>query len=93
MLGSRSHFPKDPTTNTPLSKKCSDSVPESVLPQPSWGGAHGTYAYYLWNEGIASDLIPARCKRRCLLVAGRRVGIPHRHPKGTRGRYLKLSNT
>ncbi|CAK4067596.1 excinuclease ABC subunit UvrC [Vibrio sp. 16] len=86
ILGSRSHFPKIPNdTNR-------EEVFYSFLSQYylSHNEARTIPTRILLNSGLLDDSEPLQ--QALTSIAGRKVRF-HVNPSGTRGRYLKLSNT
>ncbi|KHT40331.1 excinuclease ABC subunit UvrC [Vibrio sinaloensis] len=86
ILGSRSHFPKIPNdTNR-------EEVFYSFLSQYylSHNEARTIPTRILLNSGLLDD--PEPLQQALTSIAGRKVRF-HVNPSGTRGRYLKLSNT
>ncbi|KIE20066.1 excinuclease ABC subunit C [Vibrio sinaloensis] len=86
ILGSRSHFPKIPNdTNR-------EEVFYSFLSQYylSHNEARTIPTRILLNSGLLEDSEPLQ--QALTSIAGRKVRF-HVNPSGTRGRYLKLSNT
>lgn len=86
VLGSRSHFPKIPQNTS------QEEVFESFLSQYylSHNEAHTIPSRIILNEGLLVDAKPMQ--DALAQLAGRKVTF-HVNPTGTRGRYLKLSNT
>ncbi|MGI2880683.1 excinuclease ABC subunit UvrC [Vibrio furnissii] len=86
VLGSRSHFPKIPHNTS------QEEVFESFLSQYylSHNEARTMPSRILLNDGLLVDAKPMQ--DALTQLAGRKV-IFHVNPTGTRGRYLKLSNT
>ncbi|ELV8682281.1 excinuclease ABC subunit UvrC [Vibrio fluvialis] len=86
VLGSRSHFPKIPQNTS------QEEVFESFLSQYylSHNEARTIPSRIILNEGLLVDAKPMQ--DALALLAGRKVTF-HVNPTGTRGRYLKLSNT
>lgn len=86
VLGSRSHFPKIPQNTS------QEEVFESFLSQYylSHNEARTIPSRIILNEGLLVDAKPMQ--DALAQLAGRKVTF-HVNPTGTRGRYLKLSNT
>ncbi|EOW6612992.1 excinuclease ABC subunit UvrC [Vibrio fluvialis] len=86
VLGSRSHFPKIPQNTS------QEEVFESFLSQYylSHNEARTIPSRIILNEGLLVDAKPMQ--DALAQLAGRKVTF-HINPTGTRGRYLKLSNT
>ncbi|WP_275724266.1 excinuclease ABC subunit UvrC [Vibrio furnissii] len=86
VLGSRSHFPKIPHNTS------QEEVFESFLSQYylSHNEARTMPSRILLNDGLLVDAKPMQ--DALTQLAGRKVTF-HVNPTGTRGRYLKLSNT
>ncbi|EPP25695.1 Excinuclease ABC subunit C [Vibrio fluvialis I21563] len=86
VLGSRSHFPKIPQNTS------QEEVFESFLSQYylSHNEARTIPSRIILNEGLLVDAKPMQ--DALTQLAGRKVTF-HVNPTGTRGRYLKLSNT
>ncbi|EPP25040.1 Excinuclease ABC subunit C [Vibrio fluvialis PG41] len=86
VLGSRSHFPKIPQNTS------QEEVFESFLSQYylSHNEARTIPSRIIFNEGLLVDAKPMQ--DALAQLAGRKVTF-HVNPTGTRGRYLKLSNT
>nr|WP_274617036.1 excinuclease ABC subunit UvrC [Vibrio furnissii] len=86
VLGSRSHFPKIPHNTS------QEEVFESFLSQYylSHNEARTMPSRILLNDGLLVDAKPMQ--DALTQLAGRKVTF-HVNPMGTRGRYLKLSNT
>ncbi|MFY3327599.1 excinuclease ABC subunit UvrC [Vibrio fluvialis] len=86
VLGSRSHFPKIPQNTS------QEEVFESFLSQYylSHNEARTIPIRIILNEGLLVDAKPMQ--DALAQLAGRKVTF-HVNPTGTRGRYLKLSNT
>ncbi|MCG6412823.1 excinuclease ABC subunit UvrC [Vibrio fluvialis] len=86
VLGSRSHFPKIPQNTS------QEEVFESFLCQYylSHNEARTIPSRIILNEGLLVDAKPMQ--DALAQLAGRKVTF-HVNPTGTRGRYLKLSNT
>lgn len=86
ILGSRSHFPKIPHNTS------KEEVFESFLSQYylSHNEARTMPSRILLNDGLLVDAKPMQ--DALTQLAGRKVTF-HVNPTGTRGRYLKLSNT
>lgn len=86
VLGSRSHFPKIPQNTS------QKEVFESFLSQYylSHNEARTIPSRIILNEGLLVDAKPMQ--DALAQLAGRKVTF-HVNPTGTRGRYLKLSNT
>lgn len=86
VLGSRSHFPKIPQNTS------QEEVFESFLSQYylSHNEACTIPSRIILNEGLLVDAKPMQ--DALAQLAGRKVTF-HVNPTGTRGRYLKLSNT
>ncbi|MBL4236952.1 excinuclease ABC subunit UvrC [Vibrio fluvialis] len=86
VLGSRSHFPKIPQNTS------QEEVFESFLSQYylSHNEARTIPSRIILNEGLLLDAKPMQ--DALAQLAGRKVTF-HVNPTGTRGRYLKLSNT
>ncbi|WP_412498387.1 excinuclease ABC subunit UvrC [Vibrio furnissii] len=86
ILGSRSHFPKIPHNTS------QEEVFESLLSQYylSHNEARTMPSRILLNDGLLVDAKPMQ--DALTQLAGRKVTF-HVNPTGTRGRYLKLSNT
>ncbi|MGV1718238.1 excinuclease ABC subunit UvrC [Vibrio furnissii] len=86
VLGSRSHFPKIPHNTS------QEEVFESFLSQYylSHNEARTMPSRILLNDGLLGDAKPMQ--DALTQLAGRKVTF-HVNPTGTRGRYLKLSNT
>ncbi|UHJ61748.1 excinuclease ABC subunit UvrC [Vibrio furnissii] len=86
VLGSRSHFPKIPHNTS------QEEVFESFLSQYylSHNEARTMPNRILLNDGLLVDAKPMQ--DALTQLAGRKVTF-HVNPTGTRGRYLKLSNT
>lgn len=86
ILGSRSHFPKIPHNTS------QEEVFESFLSQYylSHNEARTMPSRILLNDGLLVDAKPMQ--DALTQLAGRKVTF-HVNPTGTRGRYLKLSNT
>ena len=86
VLGSRSHFPKIPQNTS------QEEVFESFLSQYylSHNEARTIPSRIILNEGLLVDAKPMQ--DALAQLAGRKVTF-HVNPAGTRGRYLKLSNT
>ncbi|HDV0903333.1 TPA: excinuclease ABC subunit UvrC [Vibrio fluvialis] len=86
LLGSRSHFPKIPQNTS------QEEVFESFLSQYylSHNEARTIPSRIILNEGLLVDAKPMQ--DALAQLAGRKVTF-HVNPTGTRGRYLKLSNT
>ncbi|MFH4618225.1 excinuclease ABC subunit UvrC [Vibrio furnissii] len=86
VLGSRSHFPKIPHNTS------REEVFESFLSQYylSHNEARTMPSRILLNDGLLVDAKPMQ--DALTQLAGRKVTF-HVNPTGTRGRYLKLSNT
>ncbi len=86
ILGSRSHFPKIPNNTT------QQEVFDSFLSQ--YYLAHSETrtlpSRLVFNDGLLDDVTPIQQAISDLL--GRKVSV-HVAPTGSRGRYLKLSNT
>lgn len=86
VLGSRSHFPKIPNSTT------SQEVFYSFLSQYylSHNEARTVPTRIILNSGLVDET--KSLEEALSEIAGRRVQF-HVNPTGTRGRYLKLSNT
>ncbi|EKO3534854.1 excinuclease ABC subunit UvrC [Vibrio fluvialis] len=86
VLGSRSHFPKIPQNTS------QEEVFESFLSQYylSHNEARTIPSRIILNEGLLVDAKPMQ--DALAQLAGRKVTF-HVNPTGTRGRYIKLSNT
>ncbi|KOO16491.1 excinuclease ABC subunit C [Vibrio xuii] len=86
VLGSRSHFPKIPNSTT------SQEVFYSFLSQYylSHNEARTVPTKIILNSGLVDET--KSLEEALSEIAGRRVQF-HVNPTGTRGRYLKLSNT
>ncbi|EKO3371564.1 excinuclease ABC subunit UvrC [Vibrio fluvialis] len=86
VLGSRSHFPKIPQNTS------QEEVFESFLSQYylSHNEARTIPSRIILNEGLLVDAKPMQ--DALAQLAGRKATF-HVNPTGTRGRYLKLSNT
>ncbi|EPS3420367.1 excinuclease ABC subunit UvrC [Vibrio fluvialis] len=86
VLGSRSHFPKIPQNTS------QEEVFESFLSQYylSHNEARTIPSRIILSEGLLVDAKPMQ--DALAQLAGRKVTF-HVNPTGTRGRYLKLSNT
>ncbi|USP07773.1 excinuclease ABC subunit UvrC [Vibrio sp. LQ2] len=86
VLGSRSHFPKIPQNTS------QEEVFESFLSQYylSHNEARTIPSRIILNEGLLVDAKPMQ--DALAQLTGRKVTF-HVNPTGTRGRYLKLSNT
>lgn len=86
VLGSRSHFPKIPQNTS------QEEVFESFLSQYylSHNEARTIPSRIILNEGLLVDAKPMQ--DALAQLAGRKVTF-HVNPTGTRGRFLKLSNT
>ncbi|UUM29577.1 excinuclease ABC subunit UvrC [Vibrio japonicus] len=86
VLGSRSHFPKIPNDTT------QQEVFYSFLSQYylSHNEARTIPTRIILNDGLIDD--PQPLLEALTAIAGRKVKF-HVNPTGTRGRYLKLSNT
>ncbi len=86
VLGSRSHFPKIPNNTT------QQEVFYSFLSQYylSHNEARTVPTRIILNDGLIEETQPL--SQALSAIAGRKVHF-HVNPMGTRGRYLKLSNT
>ncbi|MDA0147800.1 excinuclease ABC subunit UvrC [Vibrio sp. LaRot3] len=86
VLGSRSHFPKIPNNTT------SEEVFYAFLSQYylSHNEARTVPTRIILNSGLLDDT--GSLQEALSSIAGRKVHF-HVNPTGTRGRYLKLSNT
>ncbi|MDE3898681.1 MULTISPECIES: excinuclease ABC subunit UvrC [Vibrio] len=86
ILGSRSHFPKIPNDTT------QEEVFYSFLSQYylSHNEARTIPTRIILNSGLMEESLPLQ--EALGEIAGRKVNF-HVNPTGTRGRYLKLSNT
>ncbi|WP_367988841.1 excinuclease ABC subunit UvrC [Vibrio sp. NTOU-M3] len=86
VLGSRSHFPKIPN-NTSRQEVFHSFLSQYYL---SHNEARTIPTRIILNDGLVDDALPLQ--EALAGIAGRKIHF-HIEPTGTRGRYLKLSNT
>lgn len=86
VLGSRSHFPKIPS-NTVAQEVFYSFLSQYYL---SHNEARTIPSRIVLNQGLLDDEVPLQ--QALTGLAGRKIHF-HVEPTGTRGRYLKLSNT